>query len=78
MQTTTERIGAELRAEIARQRRSATDVAERAGMVTSTLTRKLDGQYPFNTSELEAVTSALGITMTELFRRADTHAEEVV
>lgn len=78
MATTRERIAAEVRAELARQQRTTTEVAESAGMVTSTLIRKMQARYPFDTDELERVAAALGVTVTELLSRADATEQEAV
>lgn len=78
MATTRERIAAEVRAELARQQRTTTEVAESAGMVTSTLIRKMQARYPFDTDELERVAAVLGVTVTELLSRADATEQEAV
>lgn len=72
MATTPERLAAELRAEMARQRRTLTWLADQVGMTQSTLGRKLRGEYPFDVTELDMVTAALGIRASELWSRIDT------
>lgn len=56
---------------MARQRRTLTSLAAEIGMSESTLGRKLRGEYPFDVSELDRVTAALGIKASELWSRID-------
>jgi transcriptional regulator with XRE-family HTH domain len=71
MPTTSAGVAAELRAEIARQGRTITAVADSAGLVTSTLTRKLKGIHEFDVNELGRVCAVLGISASELLDRAE-------
>jgi len=51
------------------------EVAERAGMTRSRLSRKLDGDVPLDVAELVNVADALGLT-PEAFFRIDTPSSD--
>lgn len=57
-----ESIAAEVRAEMARQRRTSTDIAAEIGMSLTTFSRKLRGDYPFDVTELGRIAEALGVS----------------
>lgn len=61
----TERVAAEVRAELARQRVSQETFSQRIGMSQSTLSRRLTGEIPFDTTELARVAEALGVPVSQ-------------
>jgi len=65
-----EALAAEIRAEVARQRRTTTDLATEIGMSGAALGRRLRGEHPFDVTELEQIARALGISVTDLWARA--------
>ncbi|WP_425837053.1 hypothetical protein [Microbacterium sp. PA5] len=58
-----ERIAGEIRAELARQKRTASDMAAVIGIAPHTAGRRLNGERPFNIVELAAVCRWLGVDM---------------
>lgn len=64
-------VADEVRAELARQRKTATELAAVLGITQHTAGRRLNGGTPFNLIELFAVASWLGLTVTEITRRAE-------
>jgi transcriptional regulator with XRE-family HTH domain len=62
----TRKVAAEIRAEMARQQMSQDQLADRIGMSQSTLSRRLTGSLPFDTTELAKVAEALGVVVTAL------------
>lgn len=76
----TDKLAAEVRAEMARQRLTPIDVANGTDISYATIKRRLAGQYPFTMEEFGAVARFLGIEVTELYSRAngDTPAREGV
>lgn len=58
-----ERVAGEIRAELARQKRTANDMATELGIAPHTAGRRLNGERPFNVIELVAVCRWLGIDM---------------
>lgn len=60
----TRRVAAEVRAELARQKVSQETLCQRIGMSQSTLSRRITGDYPFDTTELAKIAEALGVTVT--------------
>lgn len=60
----------EVRAELARKRLSATDLAGALGLSQGTVGRRLNGETPFNTMELIITSAFLGLSYTELLNRA--------
>lgn len=68
------KIAAEIRAELARQGKSATDLAKGTGIGRDTLRRRLNGIYPFYAEELFAICDFLGLTTAELVSRTEAAA----
>lgn len=64
----TKRVAAEVRAEMGRQRISQDALCGRIGMSQSTLSRRLLGEYPFNTTELAAIAAALDVPVARFVR----------
>lgn len=60
-------IGAEVRAHLARQGKKQKHLAAALGMTETTLSGRLNGHTPFDTDELEVITSMLGVTVADLF-----------
>ncbi|MDQ1215707.1 helix-turn-helix domain-containing protein [Microbacterium arborescens] len=67
---TAERLAAEVRAEMARQRRTAGQLAQVLSLTQATVGRRLNGLVPFNITELAATAEWLGLSATELVERA--------
>ena len=67
-------IAAEIRAELAKQELSVSSVANKTGIPVSTLRRSVRGFRPFTTDELFAITSLLGVRMSEIVSRAESEA----
>lgn len=66
----TERVAAEIRAEMGRQRMSQETLAGGVGISQQALSRRLLGQYPFNTTELAKAAEALKVPVGRLLSRA--------
>jgi len=66
-----QRVAAELRAELARQKRSGRELSVVLGISEHTTGRRLNGETPFNMVELAAACMWLGISLTDLIRRAE-------
>jgi transcriptional regulator with XRE-family HTH domain len=64
--TYNESVAAEVRAEMARQRRSQTDLAGALNWTQVFLSRRLTGTVAFTTDEIEAVAGELGIPLSQL------------
>lgn len=65
------RVADELRAEMARQRKTFADLVPHVyGVSPATLRRKLSGQYPFDLDELEQIATALGVPSEDFVGRA--------
>lgn len=64
-------VADEVRAELARQRKTATELAVVLGITPHTAGRRLNGGTPFNIIELFSVGTWLGLTVAELARRAE-------
>ena len=60
----TAKVAAEVRAEMARQRRSQEWLAARLGVSQSTLSRRITGELAFDTTELANVAAVLGVPVT--------------
>lgn len=58
---TADRVASEVRAELARQRRTAGDLATVLGMTPHTAGRRLNGEVPFDVVELVQIGLWLGI-----------------
>lgn len=64
--TPAQRIGANVRAEMARRGVSQTALAERLGMTQTAVSTRLRGKVAFNVDELAAVAEALEIPVARL------------
>lgn len=62
-QTTTERTAAAVRAELARRKISGKKLAEDLGWSRTTTWRRLNGTYPFDVDQLDAIASHLGVSV---------------
>lgn len=65
------RVADEVRAEMARQRKTAACLAEAVGISQHTMGTRLKGAVPFNVEELMKVATALGMTLVDLVARAE-------
>lgn len=63
-------VAAEIRAEMARQRRTTTDVAAEIGISAAALGRRLRGEYPLAVTELDQIMQVLGVKVEDLWVRA--------
>lgn len=63
-------VANEVRAELARQRRTILELSEGTGITLSTLRRRLDGVSALNLDELQLIADFLGIRPGELTDRA--------
>lgn len=61
-----EAIGSEVRAELARQRKTQAELASTLGITSATAARRLSGASPFDVSELATVANWLGIPLSRL------------
>lgn len=64
-------VASEVRAEMARQKITATDLASKIGMVRATLSDRINGHIAFSAGELVSVAGALGITASDLTGEAE-------
>lgn len=64
-------VADEVRAEMARQRKSATDLAVALGVTPHTAGRKLNGDSTFSVWELARAAAWLGLTVGVLIARAE-------
>lgn len=64
-------IGAEVRAELARQQRSAIWLAEAANIPHPTLRRRLAADGNLTVDELDSIARALGVSMLDLFPKVE-------
>lgn len=62
-----ERIAAEVRAELARQRKTAGDLAAALGITPHTAGRRLTGEVPFNVLEIEQIAAWLEVPSKQLY-----------
>jgi transcriptional regulator with XRE-family HTH domain len=62
-----ESAAAEVRAEMARQRRSGKQLATQLGWSQMYLSRRLSGRAPFNLDDLAAIAAALGVPVSSFF-----------
>lgn len=60
------RIGAEIRAEMARQDLSQEGLAERLGCSQQWVSRRITGAIPVDAAELEKIATALGVPVAQL------------
>jgi transcriptional regulator with XRE-family HTH domain len=63
------RIGANVRAEMARRGLTQEQVAPAAGLSQSKLSRRLTGRYPFMAEELDAIADLLGVEAGTFFAK---------
>lgn len=56
-------VAAEIRAELARANITYADFAPRVGLTASSFSRRMTGEIPWNTDELEIVAKELGIEL---------------
>ncbi len=63
-------IAGDLRAEMARQKRTGGELAVVLGISAHTAGRRLNGDVPFDVIELAAACKWLGISMVDVVRRA--------
>ncbi|MGA6128815.1 MULTISPECIES: helix-turn-helix domain-containing protein [unclassified Microbacterium] len=63
-------IAGDLRAEMARQKRTGGELAEVLGISAHTAGRRLKGDIPFDVIELAAACDWLGISLVDVVRRA--------
>lgn len=66
-------VADEVRAEMARQRKTAADLAIAIGTTQHTVGRRLNGATPFNVAELAAIAEFFGTTTDALIRLALSH-----
>ncbi|WKE50371.1 helix-turn-helix transcriptional regulator [Corynebacterium tuberculostearicum] len=71
LNTRSERVAEEIRAEMARQQISVDALSEKSGIPISTLRRSVKGQRPFTITELFVITRLLGISVVEIIQRAE-------
>jgi len=64
--TYSQRVAAEVRAEMARQRRTQTDIGAAIGWSQQFLSRRLTGEQPFGIDEIEALAAELGVPLAKL------------
>lgn len=75
--TRRQRLAAEVRAEMARQRIALTTLSEKTGIPLSTLRRRTDAHVPFDVDELDAVGRVLGVSVAALLARTEAEPAEV-
>lgn len=63
-------VAAEVRAELARQRRPQRDLAEAIGLSQQAASRRLCGEVPFDIAELAKVAALLGVPIEHFLGRA--------
>jgi len=61
-----ERVNSNVRAEMARAKRTQAALAHQIGMGQQALSRRLTGQTPFTVDELARVGQALGVSLADL------------
>lgn len=69
-------IADEVRAEMARERKTASELAQVLGVTQHTIGRRINGASPFNVYELAQVAECLGTTTDALVAAALAHAEK--
>lgn len=65
-QTPTERVAANVRAELARAQQSGRGLAGQIGMAPSSMARRLSGSIPFRVDELHRIADALNVAVSVL------------
>ena len=71
LNTRSERVAEEIRAEMARQQITVDALSEKSGIPISTLRRSVKGQRPFTIQELFVITRLLGTTVVDIVQRAE-------
>lgn len=67
-QATTQRVAANVRAEMARRQINQTDLAARLGRSQAWISRRLVGAVPFDVAELDSIAAILETSITVLVR----------
>lgn len=67
-----QRVAAEIRAELGRQNHSRRWLAEQIGQSHVTVSRWVNGDGPMSFDSLDAICEALGVSVADILRRADT------
>lgn len=70
LKSSSELVSEEIRAELARQKKSVNDLAENIGSPISTIRRSVNGHRSFTLDELDATAAYLGIGVIELIRKS--------
>ena len=63
-------VAANIRAELARQRRTQSELVMSLGLSPSAVSRRLSGQQPFEIDEVDAVARLLGVSVADLIGQA--------
>ena len=71
-----EAVAAEIRAELARRRLSARRAAARLGWTQAYLSRRLNGDVPFDVEDIEALAELLGVPPQRFFRRNSSNDDD--
>lgn len=71
LNTRSERVAEEVRAEMARRQISVNALSEESGVPISTLRRSVNGQRPFTIQELFVITRLLETTVVDIVQRAE-------
>lgn len=66
MSPLSDRVSTEIRVEMARQRLSQTDLADRLNVAQPWVSRRLSGKTPITLEDLERVASGLGVDVVDL------------
>ena len=74
--SSSQRIAGELRAELARKKRTAGEAAAAVGITPHTMGRRLNGDSPFNVIELSLLCRWLDVDFATLVRRAESPAND--
>lgn len=69
-QSLAERVAGEVRAEMARQHVSQSEVAQKLGVTQQTLSKRLIGLRPIDLAELEQLAAVLGVPVTQFLNGA--------
>ena len=69
-QSLVERVAGEVRAEMARQHVSQSEVAQKLGVTQQTLSKRLSGLRPIDLAELEQLATVLGVPVTQFLNGA--------
>jgi transcriptional regulator with XRE-family HTH domain len=64
-------VAGAIRAEMAWQKRTGVDLAKHLGVAQPTISKRLNGETPFDLDEIERVAEWLGVAPSELIARAD-------